>query len=122
MIPYMMERIQFGSQMDGTEEYLKLLWPMVVSHKIDHSSPLYNLSPKDMLNTEFEIILTLEGITPETGNSIQVHSSYIPNEILWGYRFEQTCVAYDKKVAKYAVSYKSINSIIPDRTPRYVFG
>ena len=118
IIPYMMERMQFGSQLDGSEEYLQLLWPMVVSHKIDSTSPLYNLSPRDILNSQFEIILTLEGITPETGNTIQVRSSYLPNEILWGFRFEQTCVAYDKKEAKYAVSFKTINTIRPDRTPR----
>ena len=115
----MMESLQFGSQLDGSEEYLQLLWPMVVSHKIDSSSPLYNLSPTDILNSQFEIILTLEGITPETGNTIQVRSSYLPNEILWGYRFEQTCVAYDKKEAKYAISFKTINRIIPDRTLRW---
>ena len=117
-IPYMMERIQFGSQLDGSEETLQLLWPMTVAHKIDSESPLYNHGPVEILKSEFEIILTLEGITPETGNTIQVRSSYLPNEILWGYRFEQTCVAYDKQEAKYAVSLKTINRISADRTPR----
>ena len=114
----MMEKIEFGSHLDGSEEYLQLLWPMVVSHRIDSSSPLYSLSPRDILDTQFEIILTLEGVTPETGNTIQVRSSYLPSEILWGFRFEQTCVAYDRNEAKYAVSFKTINSIRPDRTPR----
>merc|ERR1719186_1006791 len=91
---------------------------MVVSHKIDSSSPLYNLSPTDILNSQFEIILTLEGITPETGNTIQVRSSYLPNEILWGYRFEHSCVSYDKKESKYAVSITNLNKVIPDNTPR----
>lgn len=118
VIPYMIEKMEFGSHLDGSEDSLQLLWPMVVSHRIDSSSPLYNLSPRDILDTQFEIILTLEGVTPETGNTIQVRSSYLPNEILWGYRFEQTCVAYDKEEAKYAVSFKTINSIRTDRTPR----
>ena len=118
-IPYMMERMQFGSQMDGSGEMLHLLWPMLVVHRIDQDSPLYELGPEDLLNSQFEIILTLEGITPETGNTIQVRTSYLPSEILWGYRFEQTCVAYDKEVAKYAVSLRTINRIQADRTPRY---
>ena len=118
VIPYMMEKIEFGSHLDGSEDSLQLLWPMVVSHRIDSSSPLYSLSPRDILDTQFEIILTLEGVTPETGNTIQVRSSYLPSEILWGFRFEQTCVAYDKEEAKYAVSIKTINSIRTDRTPR----
>ena len=39
----------------------------------------------------------------------------------WWYlytRFEHRCVAYDKALNKYAVSYTAINSFIPDRTPR----
>ena len=105
--------------MDGSGEMLHLLWPMLVVHRIDKDSPLYELGPEDLLNSQFEIILTLEGITPETGNTIQVRTSYLPSEILWGYRFEQTCVAYDKEVAKYAVSLRTINRIQADRTPRY---
>ena len=34
--------------------------------------------------------------------SAQVRTSYLPNEILWGYRFEHNCVSYDKDTAKYA--------------------
>lgn len=49
---------------------------------------------------------------------LQVRTSYLPSEILWGQRFEHTTVAYDKDVAKYAVSYTTINSFQPDKTPR----
>jgi len=49
-----------------------------------------------------------------------VRTSYLPNEILWGYRFEHTCVAYDKESAKYAVSFSNLNKHVADRTPRYV--
>jgi hypothetical protein len=48
-----------------------------------------------------------------------VRTSYLPNEILWGYRFEHTCVAYDKETAKYAVSFSNLNKHVTDRTPRY---
>ena len=49
---------------------------------------------------------------------LQVRTSYLPSEILWGQRFEHTTVAYDKDVSKYAVSYTTINSFQPDKTPR----
>ena len=52
--------------------YLQLFFPLVVAHKLDSSSPLYNLSPKDLQAKQFEIIVSLEGTTPETGNTIQV--------------------------------------------------
>ena len=51
--------------------------------------------------------------------SAQVRTSYLPNEILWGYRFEHTCVSYDKEAAKYAVSFSNLNRHVADRTPRY---
>ena len=51
---------------------------------------------------------------------LQVRTSYLPNEILWGYRFEHSCVSYDKQEAKYAVSITNLNKISADNTPRYI--
>ena len=49
----------------------------------------------------------------------QVRTSYLPNEILWGYRFEHSCVAYDQKAAKYVVSVNNLNRVLADNmTPR----
>ena len=49
-----------------------------------------------------------------------MQTSYLPNEILWGYRFEHLCVSYDNKEYKYAVSITNLNKIVPDNTPRYL--
>jgi len=117
-IPYHLASMSFGSNMDGTVDYIQPFWPIVVSHKIDSSSPLYQMAPKDFQTKQFEIILTLEGVTAETGMSVQVRTSYLPTEILWGQRFEHSTVAYDKDMAKYAVSYKTLNTFVQDRTPR----
>ena len=74
VIPYHLEKIKLASSMKGEEEsdYLQPFWPLVVSHKIDSSSPLYDLGPRDLQTWTFEIIVTLEGTTPETGNTVQV--------------------------------------------------
>ena len=67
-----METMKFGSSMeDEDSDYLQLFFPLVVAHKIDASSPLFELSPKDLQAKQFEIIVSLEGTTPETGNTIQ---------------------------------------------------
>eukprot|EP00092_Neocalanus_flemingeri_P101433 GFUD01129691.1.p1 GENE.GFUD01129691.1~~GFUD01129691.1.p1 ORF type:complete len:448 (-),score=102.64 GFUD01129691.1:27-1238(-) len=116
--PYHLASMSFGSELDGTVDYIQPFWPLVVSHKIDDSSPLYQMSPRDFQSKQFEIIVTLEGVTPETGCSVQVRTSYLPSEILWGQRFEHTTVAYDKDMAKYAVSYRTLNNFVQDRTPR----
>ena len=43
------------------------------NHFSDEESPLYEVSARDIsTKMQFEVILTMEGITPETGNTIQV--------------------------------------------------
>jgi len=72
-IPHHLFAIEFGTDMDGTQDFFQLFWPIVLSHRIDEASPLWSVSPTDLLTEKFEIILTMEGTTPETGNNIQVY-------------------------------------------------
>ena len=71
-IPHHLFAIEFGTDLDGTQDFFQLFWPIVLSHRIDEASPLWSLSPTDLMTEKFEIILTMEGTTPETGNNIQV--------------------------------------------------
>jgi len=124
-IPNHMSNVDFGSSLEGylTEgpgpsDYIQPFWPLIVAHKIDWRSPLYTMAPRDLQSWQFEVIVTLEGVTPETGCSVQARTSYLPSEILWGQRFEHSTVKYDQKEAKYAVSYTTINAFQQDNTPR----
>jgi len=124
-IPNHMSNVDFGSSLEGylTEgpgpsDYIQPFWPLIVAHKIDWRSPLYTMTPRDLQTWQFEVIVTLEGVTPETGCSVQARTSYLPTEILWGQRFEHSTVTYDQKEAKYAVSYTTINAFQQDNTPR----
>ena len=49
---------------------------------------------------------------------IQVRTSYMPSEILWGQRFQHTTVAYDKDASKFGITYSTIDAIEDDCTPR----
>lgn len=119
IIPHHLETIKFTSYLEDDEnDFLQLFWPQVVGHKIDSCSPLYEFSARDINNKHFEIILTLEGTTPETGNTVQARSSYLPSEILWGQRFHHNIVDYDTNVSKYCVTYNTLNSFEQDMTPR----
>lgn len=75
---------------------LMLLCPLVIEHKIDHSSPLYPISPTKLYNSDgygpdaFEIVVIIEGTMESTGDACQYRTSYKPREILWGFRFKQT--------------------------------
>jgi len=118
-IPHHLYSIEFGTDLDGTQDFFQLYWPLVLSHRINESSPLWTVSPEDLLTEKFEIILTLEGTTPETGNNIQVRTSYLPSEILWGYQFKHSCVNFNEELDKYEVSFEGFNSTVKDRTPRF---
>ena len=59
-------------QVDGENDRVLILWPVTIAHKIDEDSPLYDMNPRDILSSQFEVIITLEGVTEETGNTIQV--------------------------------------------------
>jgi len=116
-IPHHLFAIEFGTDLDGTQDFFQLFWPIVLSHRIDEGSPLWSVSPTDLITEKFEIILTMEGTTPETGNNIQVRTSYLPSEILWGYKFEHSCVMFNRDLGKYEVKFDTLNTIIKDSTP-----
>ena len=78
--------LQVGTQLDGSEDRALLLWPMTVIHVINDKSPFWKMSPKDLLNSSFEVIITLDSVIESTGNTTQARTSYLPSEILWGFR------------------------------------
>jgi hypothetical protein len=42
----------------------------------------------------------------------------VPNEILWGHRFDNDVVVYDKTNQFYTVYHSRINKTVTDDTPR----
>ena len=72
VIPHHLCAIEFGTDLDGGQDFFQLFWPLVLAHRIDEMSPLWTVSPETLRTEKLEIILTLEGTTPETGNNIQV--------------------------------------------------
>lgn len=106
----------FDSEFDKEDRTL-FIFPTFASHRIDKDSPFYNWGPKDILNSKFELLVTLEGVVEPTGNSTQSRSSYLPNEILWGHHYENM-VNYSKKRGTYVVDCSNLNAVVPDETPR----
>ena len=80
------------------------VWPTTIVHKIDQSSPMYDLIINDYPQEKFEIVVIIEGIVEATGNTTQATSSYMPSEILWGHQFEST-VHYKRDTGAYEVDY-----------------
>lgn len=95
---------------------LFFIWPFVIYHPIDEDSPFYGTQPSDLLQGDFELVLSLEGSHPTTGQDTKAMTSYLPHEILWGYRFEEV-VAYDKEREGYMVDFSKFNATIAVETP-----
>ncbi|XP_017762886.1 PREDICTED: uncharacterized protein LOC108552742 isoform X2 [Eufriesea mexicana] len=101
---------------DGQNGNLFFIWPTTIVHKINAESPFYNMSAEDMLTERFEIVAILEGTIESTGQTTQARSSYLPQEILWGHRFEPM-VMYSKERQGYEVDYSLFNSTTQVGTP-----
>lgn len=120
------EELKISAMCENENDDRTLLFlPCAVFHKIDESSPFYSMTPKDILNGGFEMVVTLEGIVEPTGNSVQARTSYLPREILWGYRFENMVTYSPPSKSKaftssgsYVVDCSYLNAVVQDDTPR----
>ena len=92
-----------------------LLWPITVVHPITAESPLYGISAISLIKEDFEIIVTLEGTTASTNMAAQAVTSYIPKEILWGYRFDEM-LSTDSDTARPTVDFSQIDKLFSVET------
>lgn len=102
---------------DGCSNNMFFIWPLIIEHKINQSSPLYNMSASDLIQQErFEIVVILEGTVESTGQTAQARSSYLASEILWGNRFEPV-VTYNKEQQGYQIDYSKFDATVHIDTP-----
>uniref|UniRef100_A0A3B3S1I9 ATP-sensitive inward rectifier potassium channel 14 n=1 Tax=Paramormyrops kingsleyae TaxID=1676925 RepID=A0A3B3S1I9_9TELE len=83
-----MEQTDLNVGYDEGIDRLFLVSPLIIIHEIDKESPLYGMSKANLEIEDFEIVVILEGMVEATAMTTQARSSYLPNEILWGQRFE----------------------------------
>lgn len=62
-----------------------LTW--LVMHPIDETSPLYGMTPESMSDTNCLIQVMLSGIDETVSQVLHDRHMYVPQEILWNYRF-----------------------------------
>ena len=78
------------------------------------------MGPRDILTAKFELIVTIEGVVEPTGNTVMARTSYLPNEILWGFRYENM-VSYSKKQGVYLVDCSNMNAVVRDEETPSVY-
>ena len=114
-------RIQLSSQVEEDIEDITHpcnlttpVLPNIVSHTLDSTSPLYNLSPDNIM--DMELVITMEVVEPN-GSKFMVMTSYLQEEIVWSNHFAE-CVTYNEEVGMFVVEVEKINFMVPNNTPR----
>lgn len=95
---------------------LFLLWPETVCHYINEKSPLYNYSAKSLLESSFEICVSITGDSRKTGQTVQARTSYLSSEVLWGQRFTNI-IKYDREFQEYVADYDRFDETVAVNMP-----
>lgn len=72
LIPLCQFSLALETETGHNDSYIFLAWPVTVVHRIDSSSPLWDLSSDQLHSEHFEIIVILEGTLELTGMITQV--------------------------------------------------
>lgn len=70
--------------------FLPLTWTVV--HPIDTNSPLYGETEQSLIAKQAELLVLLSGFDETFSATVHTRTSYIPSEVLWGYRFANAFV------------------------------
>ncbi|XP_037726154.1 ATP-sensitive inward rectifier potassium channel 11-like [Drosophila subpulchrella] len=98
-------------KLEGNGEQI-ILWPDVVCHVIDETSPLAQFTTAKLFNAaQFELYVSIVGTSPATAQLTEAKTSYLPSEIFWGQRFINI-IHYDEESERYIVDYKNFNTTI----------
>jgi inward rectifier potassium channel len=80
-----MRRFQELKLLRSNSSLFALSW--TVMHPIDEASPLYGLTPEQMLAQDMEVIVMLSGVDESLADRIYARHAYWADEILWQRRF-----------------------------------
>ncbi|CAB3225693.1 unnamed protein product [Arctia plantaginis] len=110
------EVIRYYARSLALQQRQFLLWPVTLVHVIDASSPLYGYTPELIAGNSYEITVSLKGASASMGTFTQSQTSYVPREVVWGYRFPPV-VKYDFRKQKYVIDDKKLDLVEPVDTP-----
>uniref|UniRef100_A0A6J0TD89 ATP-sensitive inward rectifier potassium channel 15 isoform X3 n=1 Tax=Pogona vitticeps TaxID=103695 RepID=A0A6J0TD89_9SAUR len=72
---------------DSSSESPFLILPLTFYHILDENSPLRGLTPQSLKEKDFELVVLLNATVESTSAVCQSRTSYIPEEIFWGFEF-----------------------------------
>ncbi|XP_056141436.1 ATP-sensitive inward rectifier potassium channel 1b [Lampris incognitus] len=110
-----LDQVDVDFVVDAGKDNLFFVCPLTLYHVIDKSSPFYEISADSLSQQDFELVVFLDGMAESTSSSCQVRTSYIPQEIQWGYSFLP--VISRTKVGKYRVDFSNFSRSVCVTTP-----
>ncbi|XP_061575018.1 ATP-sensitive inward rectifier potassium channel 1a.1 [Cololabis saira] len=109
-----MDQVNIDFMMDAGKDNLFFVTPLTLYHIIDKSSPFFEMSVDTIHKQEFELVVFLDGTAESTSSSCQVRTSFIPQEIMWGYNFMP--IISRSKEGKYRVDFSNFCKVVPVAT------
>ncbi|KPP71705.1 ATP-sensitive inward rectifier potassium channel 1-like [Scleropages formosus] len=114
-----MDQTNIDFVVDAGKDNLFFICPLTLYHVIDKSSPFFEMAVDTLHRQEFELVVFLEGTAESTSSSCQVRTSFIPQEIQWGYNFLP--IISRTKEGKYCVDFSNFSKMVPVTTPHCTY-
>ncbi|KAL2096184.1 hypothetical protein ACEWY4_008332 [Coilia grayii] len=106
-----LDQVNIDFIVDSGKDNLFFVCPLTLYHVIDKFSPFFEMAVDTLHQQEFELVVFLDGIAESTSSSCQVRTSYIPQEIMWGYKFQS--IISRSKEGKYRVDFSNFSKMVP---------
>lgn len=113
-----LDQVDIDFMVDAGKDNLFFVCPLTLYHVINRSSPFFDLSADTLPQQDFELVVFLDGTAESTSSSCQVRTSYIPQEIQWGYSFLP--IISRTKTGKYHVDFSNFSKSVRVTTPHCV--
>ncbi|XP_070983348.1 ATP-sensitive inward rectifier potassium channel 1-like [Oncorhynchus clarkii lewisi] len=105
-----MDQVNIEFLMDAGKDNLFFVCPLTLYHVIDKASPFFDMAEDTFRKQEFELVVFLDGTAETTSSACQVRTSFIPQEIMWGYNFLP--IISRSKEGKYRVDFSNFSKVV----------
>ncbi|XP_045930486.1 ATP-sensitive inward rectifier potassium channel 1a.1 [Micropterus dolomieu] len=109
-----MDQVNIDFMVDAGKDNLFFVCPLTLYHTIDKSSPFFDMAVDTLHKQDFELVVFLDGTAESTSSSCQVRTSFVPQEIMWGYNFLP--IISRSKEGKYRVDFSNFSKVMPVAT------
>ncbi|KAF5907824.1 ATP-sensitive inward rectifier potassium channel 1-like [Clarias magur] len=109
-----LDQVNVDFRVDVGKDNLFFVCPLTLYHVIDKTSPFFEMSVDTLNLQDFELVVFLDAMAESTSSSCQVRTSYLPQEIMWGYKFLP--IISRSKEGRYRIDFSNFAKVEPTIT------